>query len=106
MLYAKDVYTCFVDHEKAYVRVPRGKLRGVLREYGVDDRLLLVVKSLYSSSEVCVHCGGVKSQLFTVGVGLRQGVCVVTTLSSESISGVASSRAVCGPYVIIRSPTK
>jgi len=34
--YAKDVYTCFVDLEKAQDRVPREKLWKVLREYGVD----------------------------------------------------------------------
>jgi len=34
--YAKDVFTCFVDLEKAYDRVPCEKLWGVLLEYGVD----------------------------------------------------------------------
>jgi len=46
--YAKDIYTCFVDLQKAYDQIPREKICGVLREHGVDGRLLLVVKSLYS----------------------------------------------------------
>jgi len=46
--YGKDVFACFVDLEKAYDRVPREKLCGVFREYIVDGRLLLAVKSLYS----------------------------------------------------------
>jgi len=33
--------TCFVDLEKAYNRVPREKLWGMLWEYGVDGCLLL-----------------------------------------------------------------
>jgi len=33
--YAKDIYPCFVDLKKAYDRVPREKLWGMLREYGV-----------------------------------------------------------------------
>ena len=37
------------------------------------------VKSLWSWSEVCVRVCGVKSQLFTVGVALRQG-CVLLPL--------------------------
>jgi len=37
---------------KTYNRVPCEKLWGALREYGVDDRLLLAVKSPYSCSEV------------------------------------------------------
>ena len=67
---AKDVFTWFVDLEKAYDRVPCEKLRGVLREYGVDGRLLLAVKSLYPCSEVCVRVRKVKSRPFTVCVGL------------------------------------
>jgi len=54
-VYAKDVkaYTYFVDLKKAYDRIPREKLLGsVLREYGVNGRLLLAVKSLRSCSEV------------------------------------------------------
>jgi len=68
----------------------------------VDGRLLLAVKSLYSCSEVCVRVGGVKSQPFTVGVGLwRQGcvlsailfiVCTVTAESTRvSLFGAAGS---------------
>jgi len=66
--YAKNLYTCFVDLDKAYGRVLRNKLWGVLREYGVDDRLLLAVKSLYSFSKVCVRVGRMKSRPFTVGL--------------------------------------
>jgi len=34
---------------------------GVLRDYGVDARLLLAIKSLCSCSEVGVHVGGINS---------------------------------------------
>ena len=57
--HAKDVYTCFVDLGKAYDRVPREKLSGVFREHGVDGRMLLAVKSLYSCSEVWIRIDGV-----------------------------------------------
>jgi len=68
--YAKDVYTCFVDPEKADGRFPRAKRWGVLRGNDIDGRLLLAVTSLYSCSEFCVRVGRLKSQPFAVGVGL------------------------------------
>ena len=40
---AKDLYTCFVDLGNVYGRVPCEKLWGVLRELGVDGRLVLAV---------------------------------------------------------------
>ena len=60
------------------VKPPIDDFLATVLEYGVDDRLLLVVKSLYACSEVCVRVGKVKSRLFTVG--LQQGCvhCAVT----------------------------
>ncbi|KAJ0019034.1 hypothetical protein NQD34_006603 [Periophthalmus magnuspinnatus] len=45
---------CFVDLEKAFDRVPRGVLWGVLWEYGVRGSLLRAVQSLYDRSRSCV----------------------------------------------------
>jgi len=36
--HGKDVYVWFVYLDKAYDLIPRKKLWGVLKEYGVDDR--------------------------------------------------------------------
>ncbi|KAK0149127.1 LINE-1 reverse transcriptase [Merluccius polli] len=64
---------CFVDLEKAFDRVPRGVLWGVLREYGVSDPLIRAVRSLYDRCQSLVRIAGNKSDLFPVRVGLRQG---------------------------------
>ena len=71
--YAYPVYMCFVDLEKAYDRVSREILWGVLREYGVRGALLRAIQSLYAQSESCVRILGSKSDSFPVGVGLCQG---------------------------------
>ena len=59
----------------------------VLREHGVDGRLLLVAKSLYSYSGVCIRVGRVKSRSFTVSVGLRQRCVLSPLLLIVNISG-------------------
>uniref|UniRef100_A0A3B5R6H0 B30.2/SPRY domain-containing protein n=1 Tax=Xiphophorus maculatus TaxID=8083 RepID=A0A3B5R6H0_XIPMA len=64
---------CFVDLEKAFDRVPRGALWGVLREYGVPGPLIRAVRSLYDRCQSLVRIAGSKSGSFPVRVGLRQG---------------------------------
>ena len=54
--FARPVHMCFVDLEKAFDRVPRGVLWGVLREYGVLGSLLRAVQSLYDRSRSMVLC--------------------------------------------------
>ncbi|KAI3368501.1 hypothetical protein L3Q82_025391 [Scortum barcoo] len=56
--FAQPVHMCFVDLEKAFDRVPRGILWGVLREYGVRGPLLRAVRSLYDRSRSLVRIAG------------------------------------------------
>ncbi|KAI3362744.1 hypothetical protein L3Q82_001808 [Scortum barcoo] len=56
--FAQPVHMCFVDLEKAFDRVPRGILWGVLREYGVRGPLLRAVRSLYGRSRSLVRIAG------------------------------------------------
>ena len=72
--YVKEVYTCFVDLEKAYDRIPRDKLWAVLLEYDVKSQLLDTIKLLYKQSEVCVRVDDMKTKLFSVSVGMRQSL--------------------------------
>ncbi|TWW80485.1 R2DM Retrovirus-related Pol polyprotein from type II retrotransposable element [Takifugu flavidus] len=71
--FAQPVHMCFVDLEKAFDRVPRGVLWGVLREYGVSGPLIRAVRSLYDRCQSLVRIAGSKSNSFPVRVGLRQG---------------------------------
>ena len=58
---------------------------------GVDGRLLLAFKSLYSCSNVYVRVWRIKSRPFTVSVGLRQW-CVLSSLLFIVYSNVAKLR--------------
>ena len=68
--YIKEVYTCFVDLEKAYDCVPRDKPWAVPLKYDVRDQLLAAIKLLYKQSEVSVRVNGMKTKPFNVHVGL------------------------------------
>ncbi|TWW69196.1 hypothetical protein D4764_18G0000020 [Takifugu flavidus] len=64
--FAQPVHMCFVDLEKAFDRVPRGVLWGVLREYGVSGPLIRAVRSLYDRCQSLVRIAGSKSNSFPV----------------------------------------
>ena len=53
--FAKDIFACIINLEKAYDWVPRNKLWRVLQGYGIDEDMLMAIKSLYCQLEVCVR---------------------------------------------------
>ena len=65
------VYMCFADFEKVY---DWEILWEVLREYRMWGSLLRAIQSLYAQSESC------KSDLFPVGVGIRQSCALAPIL--------------------------
>ena len=77
--YAKDVFVCFVDLEKAYDRVPRDKLWRELQGYGINGHLLMAITPRCCQPEVCICLSGKHSKSFDVRVGLRHG-CVLLPL--------------------------
>lgn len=72
----KDLYICFIDLEKAFDRVPREKLFGILSEYGIRGSLLKAIKSIYLGSKAAVRIDGELSDSFDVDEGVRQGCCL------------------------------
>ena len=69
----------FSHLEKVYHRVSRDRLWRVQQQYGIDEHLLLAIKSLYCQPDVCVCVNGKQSKSLHVGVGLRQW-CVLSAL--------------------------
>jgi len=87
--YAKDVCTCFVDLGKVYGRVSREKLWGVLREYGVDGRLLLVIRPAKS-----FHPTALLLKEKTAEMGYLRRVLGVTLCDKEHRSEIRKARDV------------
>ena len=62
--YAKEVYTCFVDH----------KLRAILLDYNVRSQLLAAIKASYKQSEICVCINGIKTKLLMLVLDYNKAV--------------------------------
>jgi hypothetical protein len=74
---AKDIWTAFVDLEKAYDRVPRELIWWALRRQGVSESLINAVRTLYRGSvstvKIDTHSGPQTGTQFDVANGVHQG---------------------------------
>ena len=68
----RQTYAAFIDLEKAYDRVPREVLYWCLRERGVTEKMVRVVKSLYENCETMVRGPAFNTEAFPIEVGLHQ----------------------------------
>jgi len=69
----QDLWMAFVDLEKAFDRVPREVLWWALRELGVPEWIVVVIKAMYDKATTVVKHNGNESKEFTVRVGVHQG---------------------------------
>ena len=53
----KDVFTCFVDYEKAFDKVRLQKLFEILKNLGVDGKDLRLITNLYWCQKAGVRVG-------------------------------------------------
>jgi len=69
----------FVDFKAAFDSVHRPSLWRILKEYGIPDKIISIVKNTYNGSKARVRVGGEVTDWFSVETGVRQG-CVWSPL--------------------------
>ena len=70
---------CFVDYQKAFDCVRWTQLWTVLKEAGVPNHLVLIIRNLYETGYGTVKLGNRKSSSFKFEKGVRQG-CVISPI--------------------------
>ena len=68
---------CFIDYSKAFDCVKWESMWRVLREMGVPEHLVLMIKSLYEQSSATISINNVTSEAFKAQKGVRQG-CILS----------------------------
>ena len=69
----RELWMAFVDLEKAFDRVPREVLWWALRKLGVEEWLVVIIKSMYEAATMAVKFRSGESGQFEVRVGVHQG---------------------------------
>ena len=55
--FQKNIYFCFIDYAKAFDCVDHNKLWQILREMGIPDHLICLLRNLYAGQEAAVRTG-------------------------------------------------
>ena len=71
--FQKNTYSCFIDYAKALDCVDHNKLWKILKEMGIPDHLICLLRNLYAGQEATVRTGHGTTDLFQIGKEVRQG---------------------------------
>ena len=55
--FQKNSYFCFIDYAKAFEVVDHNKLWKILKELGIADNLICLLRNLYAGQETTVRIG-------------------------------------------------
>ena len=71
--FQRNFYFCFIDYDKAFDCVDHNKLWKILKEMGISDHLICLLRNLYAGQEATVRTGHGTTDLFQIGKGVCQG---------------------------------
>ena len=69
----KNIYFCFIEYTKAFECVDHNKLWKVLKEMGISDHLICLLRNMYAGQEATVRTGHGTTDWFQIGKGVHQG---------------------------------
>ena len=75
--FQKNIYFCFIDSAKAFDCVDHNKLWKILKEMGIPDHLICLLRNRYAGQKVTVRTGHGTTDWFQIGKGVRQG-CILS----------------------------
>ena len=62
-----NIYFCFIDYVKAFDCVDQNKLWKILKERGIPDHLICLLRNVYASQEATVRTGHGTTDWFQIG---------------------------------------
>ena len=78
--FQKNIYFCFIDYAKAFDCVDHNKLWKILKEMGIPDNPICLLRNLYAGQEATVRTGHGTTDWFQIGKGVYQGCILLPCL--------------------------
>ena len=76
--FQKNIYFSFIDCAKAFDCVDHIKLWKILKENGIPDQLICLLRNLYAGQEATVRPGHGTTDWFQIGKGVHKG-CILSS---------------------------
>ena len=71
--FQKNIYFCFIDYAKAFDSVGHNQLWKILKDMGIPDHLICLLRNLYAGQEATVRTGYGTTDWLQIGKGVCQG---------------------------------
>ena len=75
--FQKNIYFCFIGYAKAFDCVDHNTLWKILKEMGIPDHLICLLRNLYAGQEAKIRTGHGTTDWFQIGKGVHQG-CILS----------------------------
>ena len=75
--FQKNISFCFIDYAKAFDCMDHKKLWKLLKERGIPDHLICLLRNLYGGQKATVRTGHETTDWFQIGKGVCQG-CILS----------------------------
>src|SRR5574339_137463 len=75
--FQKNISFCFIDYAKAFDCVAHNKVWTILKEMGIPDHLICLLRNLYAGQEATVRTGHGTTNWFQIGKRVCQG-CILS----------------------------
>ena len=80
------LYSCFVDFEKAFDKIPRNLLLDKIYGLGITGNVFNILASMYTTDKCRIKIGNKMSPSFSINQGVRQGCVLSPTLFNLFLS--------------------
>ena len=72
--FQKNIYFCFIDYAKTFDSVDHNKLWKILKEMGIPDYMICLLRNLYAGQEATDRTGHETTDWFQIGKGLVKAI--------------------------------
>ena len=79
-VFQKIIYFYFIDYAKAFGYVDHKKLWKILKEMGIPDYLICLLRNMYAGQEATVRTLYGTTDWFKIGKGVHQGCILLPCL--------------------------